>query len=77
MQRSTPKMSASLRHPPIRLAISFWAVGALAYMVGFFLRVTPGVLNADLMRDFHLSAAQLGNLASFYFYFYAASQIPT
>jgi sugar phosphate permease len=46
-------------------------------MVGFFLRVTPGVLNTDLMRDFGLNAAQLGNLASFYFYFYAASQIPT
>jgi sugar phosphate permease len=55
----------------------FWTIAALAYMVGFFLRVTPGVLNTDLMRDFHLNAAQLGNLASFYFYFYAASQIPT
>ena len=54
-----------------------WTLAAAAYMAGFFLRVTPGVLNAPLMRDFHLNAAQLGNLASFYFYFYAASQIPT
>ena len=70
-------MSHVLRHPPVRLALLFWGIGAAAYMVGFFLRVTPGVLNVDLMRDFHLNAAQLGNLASFYFYFYAASQIPT
>lgn len=70
-------MPAVLRHPPVRIAMLFWTIAALAYMVGFFLRVTPGVLNTDLMRDFHLNAAQLGNLASFYFYFYAASQIPT
>ncbi|MGA8009063.1 MAG: MFS transporter [Thiomonas sp.] len=70
-------MPAVLRHPPLRLALMFWGIAAAAYMVGFFLRVTPGVLNVDLMRDFHLNAAQLGNLASFYFYFYAASQIPT
>lgn len=64
-------------HPPLRLSLSMWALAAAAYMVGFFLRVTPGVLNVPLMRDFHLNAAQLGNLASFYFYFYTASQIPT
>ena len=64
-------------HPPLRLALGMWALAAAAYMAGFFLRVTPGVLNGPLMRDFHLNAAQLGNLASFYFYFYAASQIPT
>ena len=64
-------------HPPMRLALGMWALAAAAYMAGFFLRVTPGVLNVPLMRDFGLDAAQLGNLASFYFYFYAASQIPT
>ena len=64
-------------HPPLRIALGMWALAAAAYMAGFFLRVTPGVLNGPLMRDFHLNAAQLGNLASFYFYFYAASQIPT
>ncbi len=70
-------MTRPLHHPPVRVALVFWGIAALAYMVGFFLRVTPGVLNVDLMRDFHLDATQLGNLASFYFYFYAASQIPT
>ncbi len=64
-------------HPPLRQALLMWALAAAAYMAGFFLRVTPGVLNVQLMRDFGLDAAQLGNLASFYFYFYAASQIPT
>ncbi len=63
--------------PPLRSALFLWGIAAMAYMVGFFLRVTPGVLNVDLMRDFGLDAAGLGNLASFYFYFYAASQIPT
>ncbi len=69
--------TAQPQPPPLRLALLMWALAAAAYMAGFFLRVTPGVLNAQLVRAFGLNAAQLGNLASFYFYFYAASQIPT
>ncbi|MFM2398364.1 MAG: hypothetical protein RL341_521 [Pseudomonadota bacterium] len=63
--------------PPLRLAIAIWGLAATFYLFGFFQRVTPGVLTAELMRDFQLSAAGLGNLSAFYFYAYCAMQIPT
>jgi sugar phosphate permease len=64
-------------YPPLRLAIAVWGLAAAFYLFGFFQRVTPGVLTAELMRDFQLSAAGLGNLSAFYFYAYCAMQIPT
>jgi MFS family permease len=39
--------------------------------------VAPAVITGELMRDFHISAAALGNLSAFYFYSYVAMQIPT
>ena len=42
----------------------------------FFLRAAPAVMTAELMRDFGIGAASLGNLSAFYFYFYVAMQIP-
>jgi MFS family permease len=66
-----------MRHPPLRLAALVWALAAGFYLFGFFQRVTPASLAPDLMRDFELSAAGLGNLSAFYYYAYAAMQIPT
>jgi MFS family permease len=54
-----------------------WGFGALFYLLGFFHRVAPAVLTAELMRDFQISAAALGNLSALYFYSYVAMQIPT
>ena len=34
-------------------------------------------MTSELMRDFGISAGQLGNLAAFYFYAYLLMQIPT
>ena len=45
--------------------------------MGFFQRVAPAVMTAELMQDFSISAAALGNLSAFYFYSYVAMQIPT
>jgi sugar phosphate permease len=53
-----------------------WGVGAVFYLAAFFLRAAPAVMTAELMRDFGIGAASLGNLSAFYFYFYAAMQIP-
>jgi MFS family permease len=47
------------------------------YIIGFFQRVAPGVMTVELMNDFNLTAASLGNLSAFYFYSYVAMQIPT
>ena len=54
-----------------------WSFGAFFYLMGFFHRVTPGVITEELMRDFQINAAALGNLSAFYFYSYVAMQIPT
>ena len=56
-----------------------WVVcglGGLFVAFGYFLRVAPGVMAPDLMRDFGVTAATLGNLAAIYFYAYAVMQVP-
>jgi MFS family permease len=63
--------------PPARLAWTVWGLGAALYIIGFFQRVAPGVMTAELMGDFNLTATAMGNLSAFYFYSYVAMQIPT
>jgi MFS family permease len=53
-----------------------WALGALFYFYEFALQASPSVMVPELMRDLHVNATQLGNLSAFYFYAYAAMQIP-
>lgn len=43
-----------------------WALGASLYLVGFFQRVAPAVMTQELMAEFSLAAAGLGNLSAFY-----------
>lgn len=66
-----------LRHPPAHLAWGVWALGASLYLAGFFQRVAPAVMTRELMAEFAIAAAALGNLAAFYLYGYVAMQIPT
>jgi MFS family permease len=68
---------SSITPPPLRIAWLIWGLGALLYLIGFFQRVAPAVLTAELMRDFDIGAAALGQLSAFYFYSYVAMQIPT
>jgi sugar phosphate permease len=63
-------------YPPRALAWSVWCIAAVFYLAVFFLRAAPAVMTAELMRDFGIGAASLGNLSAFYFYFYVAMQIP-
>lgn len=65
------------KYPPAALAWSVWGLGAALYLVGFYQRVAPAVITNELMMDFALGAAALGNLSAFYFYSYVAMQIPT
>jgi MFS family permease len=62
--------------PPLRLSFFIWGLAATFYLFGFFQRVTPGVLTEELSAAFDLNRTALGNLSAFYFYFYAAMQIP-
>ena len=63
--------------PPLRLSWSIWGLGALFYLIGFYQRVAPAVITAELMRELNISAAALGHLSAFYYYAYVATQIPT
>lgn len=63
--------------PPLRLAWTVWGLGAALYLIGFFQRVAPAVMTGELMIDFAIGAAALGNLSAFYFYSYVAMQVPT
>lgn len=53
-----------------------WLVAALFFSYAFLQRVSPSVMVDELMRDFAVGAAILGNLSAFYFYAYAGLQIP-
>lgn len=63
--------------PPLRLSWTVWGLGSALYIFGFFQRVAPGVMTPELIADFNLTGAELGNLSAFYFYSYVAMQIPT
>jgi len=65
------------QYPPLRLAWLIWGLASLFYVIGFFHRLAPAVMTRELMRDFDISAAALGNLSGFYFYSYWLMQIPT
>lgn len=53
-----------------------WGLAASFYSYGFFQRVAPSVMVGELLADFNVSAAALGNLSAFYFYAYASLQLP-
>jgi MFS family permease len=63
--------------PPTSLVWTVWGLGAALYLLAFYHRVAPAVITRELMAEFGLSAAALGNLSAFYFYSYVAVQIPT
>jgi len=63
--------------PTMAEGLFVWGFGAIFYLLGFFHRVAPAVITNELMRDFQIGAAALGNLSAFYFYSYVAMQIPT
>lgn len=54
-----------------------WAIGALFYLSGYYLRVSPAVMTNELMRSFSIGAKDLGTLSGIFFYVYVAMQVPT
>jgi sugar phosphate permease len=67
----------SKRYASPLLGWIMWGLVANLYLVGFFQRVAPAVMVDELMADFQIGAAVLGNLSAAYFYAYAAMQIPS
>ncbi len=71
---------AAERHatpPPALLSLVVWSIPAIFYVFAFFLRSSPAVMTAELMRSFGIGARDLGSLSAFYFYAYVLMQIPT
>ena len=63
--------------PPSEIKAWFiWSFAGLFYAYQFVLRVSPGVMTDDLMRDFSVEACALGVLSAFYYYSYSILQIP-
>src|SRR4030081_241251 len=61
---------------PRLLPVLGWMTAALFFGYAWVLRVAPSVMVEELMRDFSVGAAVLGNLSAAYFYGYAGMQIP-
>ncbi len=53
-----------------------WLLAALFFSYGWVLRVSPSVMVEQLMRDFAVTGAIIGNLSAVYFYAYAVLQMP-
>lgn len=53
-----------------------WGLAAIFYFYELMLLVSPSVMLGELTRTFSANAEQLGSLAAFYYYAYAAMQIP-
>ncbi len=54
-----------------------WTPMAFALLLSYFHRTATGVMTDSLMREFSIArAADIGGLASVYFYTYAAMQVP-
>lgn len=65
------------QYPPAMLAWLVWGLGAAFYFTGFYHRVAPAVMTEQLMAEFRIGAAGLGNFSAFYFYSYFLMQVPT
>ena len=60
-----------------RLRRLAYTLGTAAFILAFFHRVAPGAIAADLRAAFDASSTALGFIAAFYFYPYAAMQLPS
>ncbi len=68
----TQSNSSSKTH----LAWIIWALACSFVFYKYVLEVSPSVMAPELMASFHLTGAELGNLAACYFYVYLIMQVP-
>ena len=69
-------MKPARPEPSLALPFLAWLTGAMFFFYAWVLRVAPSVMVDELMRDFAVGAAAIGNLSAFYYYGYAGMQIP-
>ena len=61
------------QYPPAMLAWLVWGLGAAFYFTGFYHRVAPAVMTEQLMTEFRIGAAGLGNFSACMSCTYSAS----
>lgn len=71
-----PAASVATAPPGGARAWLIWSLGALSFAYAFLQRIAPSVMVQDLMAEFAVGAAMLGNLSAIYLYAYAGLQIP-
>lgn len=54
-----------------------WGILVSIYLIVFFHRLSAGVIAEDLINPFGMTATQIANLGSMYFYAYTIMQIPS
>jgi MFS family permease len=72
-------IAVSNKNQFFKLILQPWFIctlGMLFYCYNYFLRVSPSVMQNDLMQGLHINAYQFGTLAAFYYYAYTPMQIP-
>lgn len=73
-------MTADAKPPAVSpsriILLAGWLFASVFFLYAFVLRVSPSVMVDDLMREFAVGGAILGNLSAVYFYVYASIQIP-
>lgn len=60
--------------PVTSLACVVWLIGCSFFLMDYFVRISPSVMAADLMRSFHSGAFILGSLSAVYFVPYVLLQ---
>lgn len=75
IEKNKKKTRSLLSEKPI-FPWFMWGTAVAFYFFQFILRVSPGAMADDIMRDLLLDACFLGTLTSFYYYGYACSQVP-
>jgi MFS family permease len=70
------RATAAVDRPGQSFVLLAWFTGAAFFFYAWVLRVAPSVMVEELMRDFAVGAAVLGNLSAAYFYGYSGMQIP-
>ena len=73
---SAPALTDNTEKASAAYCWTAWSLSGIFYGYIFFVRVAPSVMISELMRDFAVSGAILGNLSAVYFYAYAGMQIP-
>ena len=72
----TAEAKSPVHYPSRALLLAGWLFASVFFLYAFVLRVSPSVMVDDLMREFAVGGAILGNLSAVYFYVYASIQIP-